>query len=286
VRETVAVTVPSLRADCSRCTGLCCVATVFTISADFPIDKPAGTPCPHLSGDFRCDVHDRLRPLGFRGCSVFECFGAGQQLTQHTLPGHDWRDPDQAPTVFTVFSVLRGLHELLWLLREAGRWVESTAAPTALRARVESVTAELQELVGLDADALLGADTARWPSRVGEVLRDVSVHARSAGGRAGSDVVGAGLGADLGGADLMGRDLRGRDLARASVRGAYLIACDLRGAVLDRTDVLGADLRDADLRGADLARTLFLTQMQVNAARGDAATALPDGLDRPQHWAS
>lgn len=265
-----------LRADCSRCTGLCCVATVFTVSSDFPIDKPAGAPCPNLSLDYRCGVHDRLRPLGFRGCSVFECFGAGQQLTQHTLPGHDWRDPEQAPAVFGVFSVLRSLHELLWLLREGGRWADSAAAPAALLARVESATAEVERVVMLDADTLLSLDAQDHSGLVGELLGDVSAHVRSVGGR---------TGADLRGADLMGRDLRQRHLARATLRGAYLIAGDLRGAALDRTDLLGADLRDADVRGADLTRTLFLTQMQLNATRGDSTTTLPLGLDRPRHWA-
>ncbi|HEY6597232.1 MAG TPA: pentapeptide repeat-containing protein, partial [Asanoa sp.] len=35
-----------LRADCTRCVGLCCVAPAFSASADFAIDKPAGRPCP------------------------------------------------------------------------------------------------------------------------------------------------------------------------------------------------------------------------------------------------
>ncbi|HZC25622.1 MAG TPA: GAF domain-containing SpoIIE family protein phosphatase, partial [Actinopolymorphaceae bacterium] len=44
-----------LRADCSRCAGLCCVAPSFSASADFAIDKAAGRACPHLRTDFRCD---------------------------------------------------------------------------------------------------------------------------------------------------------------------------------------------------------------------------------------
>lgn len=86
-------------------------------------------------------------------------------------------------------------------------------------------------------------------------------------------------GADLSGARLKGADLRGADL-----RGAYLIAADLRGADLRLADLIGADLRDTDLRGADLTGSLFLVQTQVNAAKGDAATRLPPGLDRPAHW--
>lgn len=69
-----------------------------------------------------------------------------------------------------------------------------------------------------------------------------------------------------------------------SRRGAWLMAADLRATDLAGTDLLGADLRDADVRGADLSATLFLTQVQVNACRGDAATRLPVRLARPAHW--
>jgi hypothetical protein len=40
------------------------------------------------------------------------------------------------------------------------------------------------------------------------------------------------------------------------------------------------------VRGADLGDALFLTQPQVGAARGDAATAIPPVLSRPAHWAA
>jgi len=73
-------------------------------------------------------------------------------------------------------------------------------------------------------------------------------------------------------------------LCGADLRGTYLIAADLRGCDLSGVDLLGADLRDARLEGADLSKALFLTQMQVNAAKGDAATDLPALLTRPEHW--
>jgi uncharacterized protein YjbI with pentapeptide repeats len=84
--------------------------------------------------------------------------------------------------------------------------------------------------------------------------------------------------------DLAGRDLRDEYLVAADLRGAVLIGADLRGVDLADADVLGADLRGADVRRADLTATLFLTQLQVNAARGDASTLLPAWLDRPSHW--
>ncbi|GAA3867039.1 hypothetical protein GCM10022381_08280 [Leifsonia kafniensis] len=49
-------------------------------------------------------------------------------------------------------------------------------------------------------------------------------------------------------------------------------------------DLLGADLRDARLAGADLSKALYLTQPQMNAARGDQHTRLPSDLEAPSHW--
>jgi hypothetical protein len=255
-----------LRADCARCLGLCCVALPLTRSADFAIDKPAGVPCRHLATDSRCRIHDRLRPAGFPGCTVFDCFGAGQRVVQTVFPGRDWRTgPDAARPMFAAFAGLRALHEVLWHLGEALTW--PAAAP---------LHAELQRAVEA---------TERLAERITEAP-DVDAHRAGVAPllrRAGDLVRGPG-GPDRAGADLAGRDLRRTDLRRTTLRGALLIGADLRGAELAHTDLLGADLRGADLRGADLATALYLTQPQVTAARGDAATRLPPRLDRPGHW--
>ena len=110
----------SLRADCQACFALCCVVPAFSASADFAIDKPAGQACPNLRQDFGCGIHARLREQGFRGCTVYDCFGAGQKVSQVTFGGRDWRQsPDIARRMFEVFPVIRDLHELLWYVTEA-----------------------------------------------------------------------------------------------------------------------------------------------------------------------
>ena len=84
----------NLLADCERCFGLCCVALPFFASADFAIDKPAGRPCPQPAAGFPLRHPHPLRERGFPGCTVYDCFGAGQQVAQVTFGGRDWR---QAP---------------------------------------------------------------------------------------------------------------------------------------------------------------------------------------------
>jgi hypothetical protein len=257
-----------LRADCSRCAGLCCVAPAFAASADFAIDKPAGTACPNLQDDFRCGIHAQLGDRGFPGCAVFDCFGAGQRITQGTFGAHSWREePELAAAQFAVLPVMRQLHESLWYLTES--LALAPAAPLrseilAAHARTEALAAAAEELAALDVGA--------FRREVGELLGRVSDLVRGPGGT------------NRRGADLMGRDLRRAGLTGANLRGAYLIGADLRGVDLEQADLLGADLRAADVRGADLSRCLFLTRTQVNAARGDASTRLPVVLDRPAHW--
>ncbi|MFD7245052.1 pentapeptide repeat-containing protein [Streptomyces massasporeus] len=262
-----------LRGDCERCFGLCCVALPFAASADFAVDKAAGTPCRNLREDHRCGIHARLRQKGFTGCTVYDCFGAGQQVSQITFGGQDWRTgpPERARRMFDVFPVVRQLHELLWYLTEA------LALPAArpVHAELREALEKTEELTAGTPEELAGLDVAAHRQEVNVLLLRTSELAR-----AGTK----GRRKDRRGADLMGARLKGADLRGASLRGAYLIAADLTGADLRGADLIGADLRDADLTDADLTGAFFLTQPQLNAARGSAGTRLPGSVTRPGHW--
>ena len=252
-----------LRADCAQCAGLCCVVPAFAASADFAIDKPAATPCPHLATDRACTIHAELRERGFRGCTVYDCFGAGQRVVQELFAGQDWGDPAVRPAMFATFEAVERLHELLWYL--AGALSRPAAAP--LRDELEGLRDTVERAGGGDE-----GDVVRLQARADVLLGEVSALVRRPAG------------SDLRRQDLAGADLRGRDLVAASLRGAVLIGADLRGVVLADTDVLGADVRGADAAGADLRDALFLTQSQVNALRGDATTLLPGSVLRPAHY--
>jgi uncharacterized protein YjbI with pentapeptide repeats len=262
----------ALRADCERCFALCCVVPAFSASADFAIDKAAERPCPHLTSDFSCGIHTELRPRGFRGCTVYDCFGAGQHVAQVTFGGRDWRrHPESAKQMFAVFPIMRQLHELLWYLTAA------LALPAARPIDDELRTA-LQVTQGLSdrrADELTELDVDRHRDAVNVLLVHASELARAAA---------PGPRFDRRGADLIGARLSDVDLRGANLRGARLIGAELRRADLGLADLTGADLRDADLRGADLTESLFLTQSQLDSAQGDAGTRLPPKLTRPPSW--
>jgi Pentapeptide repeats (8 copies) len=304
--------VVELRADCSRCVGLCCVAPAFARSAEFAVDKPAGTPCANLETDFRCGIHADLRDRGFAGCTVFDCLGAGQRVTAD-FAGRDWREPDVAEPMFAAFAKARQVHELLWYLDEARErapdpaldeeWArlvdDDLAAPDveAARERVGELLRRASERLrtprgesGVSTHRVGRSATVSRASQHGEL--GISARRASAGGRSGVDRRPADPRADEGRprdhsrADLVGVRWRHADLNRASLRGALLLGADLRGADLRLADLLGADLRGADLRGADLSTSLFVTPMQAAAARGDAATRLPHRVPRPAHWST
>jgi len=262
----------SLRADCERCFGLCCVATAFSASADFAIDKDAGQACPHLQSDFRCAIHRRLRQQGFPGCAVYDCFGAGQQVAQVTFGGQDWRrTPRIAAHMFTVFTIMRQLHELLWYLTEA-----LTLQPAhSLHGELSLALEETERLTHHSPDALMELDVSAHRRDVSALLLRTSELVRAGARR--QEI-------DRSGADLIGKDLRGADLRGADLRGAYLIGADLSGADLRMADLIGADFRGADLSGADLTGSIFLTQSQLDAAKGDLDTKFPPSLARPTHW--
>lgn len=261
-----------LRADCERCFALCCVVPAFSASADFAITKKARQACPHLRADLRCDIHAHLRQRGFRGCSVYDCFGAGQKVSQATFGGEDWRrTPRTARQMFAVFPIMRALHELLWYLSEA----LTLQAARLLHGDLFRALEETERLSQRSAGDLLALDLAAHGREVNALLLRVSELVRG-------DVHGEKR--ELDGADLIEADLSGADLRGASLRWACLIAADLRGADLRLADLIGADFRDANLSGADLTGSIFFIQSQLDAAKGDAETKLPPALARPAHW--
>ncbi|WP_338443578.1 pentapeptide repeat-containing protein [Bacillus spizizenii] len=264
-----------LRADCQHCFGLCCVALPYAKSADFAFDKDGGTPCRNLQSNYQCSIHKDLREKGFRGCSAYECFGAGQKVSQITYAGKDWRNnPETANEMFDVFPIMQQLHEMLWYLYEALSIDIAKPIHHELRTSFEKI----ERLTRLSKERLLTLQVDEHRAEVNEWLLKTSelVRAQARNPKLPKKI--------SRGSVLISAKLKGLDLRGANLRGALLIAADLRNADLRMTDFIGADVRDADLSGADLTGSIFLTQAQVNAAYGDSNTKLPPSLQTPAHW--
>ena len=214
------------------------------------------------------------------GCIAYDCFGAGQKVAQVTFKGCDWiKYPNSQNQMFEVFLMMRQLQELLWYLTEAFALQQAHE----LHEKINSMIEITEGYTSLSPDALMKLDIDKHWDDVNALLIQTSElvrgqmnkelklpfkYKKTFGGRA----------------DLFAKDLRKTNLSGANLRGACLIAADLRDLDLSRTDFIGADFRDADLRGANLSESIFLTQSQINVAKGDSNTELPPSLMRPMHW--
>jgi uncharacterized protein YjbI with pentapeptide repeats len=244
-----------LQADCENCFGLCCVALPYAHSADFALNKDGGTPCPNLQSDYRCGIHESLRKEGFRGCAVYECFGAGQKVSKVTYDGNDWQNnPALANEMFEVFPIMQQLHEMLRYLYEA----LNLEAAEPIYKDLQDVLEETENLTNQSPHLIMELNISVHRAKVNRLLFDTSELVRSkvvmkkSKKQKKQRKIGRG-------SDLIGANLRVADLRGANLRGALIIAADLRESDMRVTDLIGADLRDADLRGADLTGSIFLT---------------------------
>ena len=266
----------SLTSNCENCFGLCCVSLFFSKSEGFPIDKIAGKPCINLKDDFKCRVHKDLNKKGLKGCLAYDCFGAGQKVSQVTYRGESWKDnPSISKEMYEVFVIVRQLHEILWYLTEAFR----LQSDLEVKKNLEPLIQRTEEFTKLDSQAILKIDIISHRFEVNKLLLETSKSIRNKVKKKNSNHLKA-----KNNFSLMGKDLRKTELIGEDLSGYFLIAANLSGVDLSFTDLIGADLRDANIRGADLSKSIYLTQAQINSAKGDYNTRLPKTLIRPSHW--
>jgi hypothetical protein len=258
-----------LRIDCEKCSGLCCVALYCMKTDGFPDNKQAGIPCKHLLADFCCDIHGQLANKKMRGCLAYDCFGAGQKVTQSSYAKENWKtNPEKANEIFQVFMIVFQLHQMAWYLLEAS----SLVTDKRIIAEVDALIAENIKMTALAPAEILQIDLTNYQTGVNLVLKKVS-------NQLAADSFDRIERKDYFGKNFKRVNLNGRDFSMA-----LMIAANLEGCSLTGTNFLGADLRDANIKNTDLRESLFLTQMQINAAQGNAKTKLPSSLCRPSSW--
>lgn len=148
--------------DCGSCAALCCVATSFDASEDFAVAKPAGVRCVYLTRRCTCAIHGELAVRGFLGCVAYDCHGAGQRATR-AFAG------EEEETRLAAFLVLRGVHELLWLLVGA----RGLCRCEGLAAELAGCVAELEEIADSGAEVLLAIELGPLHERAHALLRRV-----------------------------------------------------------------------------------------------------------------
>jgi len=144
---------PSLTADCSRCWGLCCVVPAYLQTQGFPVDKPAGTPCMHLTADFRCAIHARRAELGFAACAGFDCHGAGQWVTA-TIASSQWHsEAEKAEATAEAYRYWLPRFRMAAMLQAAHALVDDESQHL-LSARSDAILDPSGDLAGTSAAAL------------------------------------------------------------------------------------------------------------------------------------
>lgn len=269
-----------LRAQCDKCFGFCCAALYFSAAEGFPVDKEAGKPCINLMEDYKCKVHSELRKKGLKGCTAYDCFGAGQKVAEIIYKGRDWRvNPEIKDEMFNVFLIVRQLQEMLWYLNDAIKVQEDLK----VKEKIMELVKETETLTILEPSELKKVDLILHRHKVNQFLAETSelVRRNYRKGKKSS----LKRKKKLAGRDnFIGFDFKNINLIGEDLRGALLIAADLRNMNLEGVDFIGADMRDTDLRGADLSKSIFITQPQINSAKGNEHTKLPDSIDSPSHW--
>jgi hypothetical protein len=146
------------------------VALGFERSEWFSFDKASDVSCPHLLPQNRCAVHASRARRGLSGCVNYDCYGAGQRVTQELFGGLSWREqPALAPSMFEAFRVMRRVHELRLLLHEAGR----LALPRPRAELREQLLARLEPTAGWTREGVQGLDVERCQADVHDFLRSL-----------------------------------------------------------------------------------------------------------------
>lgn len=250
--------------DCSKCFALCCVALPYNKSADFPCDKPSGVPCHNLNSNYLCNIHNDLKEKGFNGCVTFECFGAGQHVSQNIFNNTSWKNNEIKEDMFNVFPIVHQINEMIYYLYEC---LEYSRNPL-----IKKYINELEHIIHTDTKTILDFDVIMIRFKISDILTQISESYRHNNKQNNSHK------------DYIGKKLINKNFENQSLRGSMFIASDLRNANLKNTDCLGADFRNADLCNANLKGAIFLTQSQINSAIGNNNTIIPYHLSKPSHW--
>ncbi len=222
-----------------------------------------------MTPDFRCEIHAELAGKNYKGCLAYDCFGAGQKATQICLPSGTWKTgPEQAGKIFQTFTAVFELQQMLWYLIEAA----SLISDECLQATIDALICENEQMTRLPAEEIAQLDMQAYRRKVNALLKQVS------------SAVSFNPYGEIHRENHFGKDFRKAMLDGRDFSMSLMIAANFEGCSLKGTNFLGADIRGANLKNADLSESIFLTQMQINSAKGNSNTRISEKLSRPITW--
>ena len=156
---------------------------------------------------------------------------------------------------------------MAWYLLEA----LSLASDETLKADIDELIMKNEQMTAYTSYELIHLDMEEYKANVNKVLKQISN---------GNAI----FSSDKNSKDYFGKNFRHANLDRRDFSMAMMIAANFEGCSLKGTNFLGADIRDANIKNTDLSECIFLTQMQINAAKGNSNTKLPANLSRPSSF--
>lgn len=260
-----------LKVDCSKCSGLCCTALFFSKIDGFPENKTAGKPCTKLRKDYRCNIHNELEKRNMKGCIGYDCFGAGQHVTQYIYKGDTWQSSkEKAKEIFDVFICVFQLYQIRYFLEESTVIIPAKEFWND----IENLIKENEALCNSTPQGILNIDIEAYRNRINNILKQVSASVLKCFKSCDNNRL----------MDFLGRSFKNRDMSGIDLSMKLLIAANFQGCKFHGTIFLGADTRDTNFSDADLREAVFLTQGQINSAKGNKNTKLPKHLDYPDTW--
>lgn len=260
-----------LKVDCSKCSGLCCTALFFSKTDGFPENKEAGKPCIKLQNNYRCRIHHELEKHKMKGCIGYDCFGAGQHVTQYIYKGETWQtSQEQSKEIFDVFVIIFQLYQIRYFLEESKIIIPAKE----LWGDIQNLINENEALCNSDPQSILEIDIESYRNKVNIILKQVC-----------NSIIKCFKNSDnKRSTEFFGKSFKKRDMSGLDLSMKLLIATNFDSCIFDGTIFLGADTRDTNFSNADLRETVFLTQGQINSAKGNRNTKLPKYLDYPITW--
>lgn len=260
-----------LKVDCSKCSGLCCTALFFSKIDGFPENKVAGKPCTKLKNDYKCTIHHELEKRNMKGCIGYDCFGAGQHVTQYIYKGETWQTSKElSEEMFNVFVIIFQLYQIRYFLEEAILVIPAKE----LWSDIENFINENKTICNSTPQSIINFDIEGYRNRVNIILRQVSASILKCFKNSDNRKL----------TDFLGRSFKNRDMSGLDLSMKLLIATNFDNCTFHGTIFLGADTRDTDFSNADLREAVFLSQGQINSAKGNKNTKLPYHLDYPVTW--
>lgn len=257
---------------CEKCCGLCCVALYFTKSDGFPKDKEAGAAYENLQNDYRCKMYPELSKQRLKGCMTYDCFGAGQFITRHLKSLPNWLiiSPKEAVRIFDSYLVVLKVHQTLWYLSQC----LMLCLPQSEKEDAKSFINEGSALIETPLEMMSVLDTQPFCEKSNVYLRRICAIYQTGSCNVNKTQI----------SNYMGKNMQRKNLAGIDFSMSLLIAANLVKANLYGANFLGADMRDTNICDTDLSQCLFLTQFQINSAKGNSNTILPPYLHKPKTW--